>query len=108
MPPNLLLLLIRAGLPITNERVLQIGGAESRRLRHNFIGTEHVLCALARIPDLRVGQFFAERGAGIHNIRAGVVNAVGLGPPGSPPPWRVLTPRLKKVVAIAADQASEA
>jgi len=108
VPPNLLLLLIRLGLRATNERVLHIASFESRSLRHNFIGTEHALCALAQLPDSRLHEFFMRRGADICTIRHGVTDIDGLGPADQRRKPRILTPRLKKVIAIAANQAHQA
>src|SRR5882724_8297616 len=70
MPPRLLLFLISAGLSATADRVLAIARFESRNLGHNFVGTEHVLCALARLPDSRLRQLFAQRGSTIENVRS--------------------------------------
>src|SRR5260221_13458084 len=108
MPPNLLLFFIRLGLRATNKRVLRIASFESWSLRHNFIGTEHVLCALARLSDSRLHEFFMCRGADTSTIRHGVMDVAGLGPVEQRRRSSVLTPRLKKVIAIAADQASQA
>jgi len=108
VPPNLLLLLIRFGLRVTNKSVLHIASFESRSLRHNFIGTEHALCALARLPDSRLHKFLMRRAADIRTIRHGVMDQDGLGPADRRCRPGILTPRLKKVIAIAADQASQA
>ncbi len=108
MPPSLLLLLIRLGLPATNKRMLHIASFESWSLRHNFIGTEHALCALARLPDSRLHESLMRCSADIGTIRQGVIDVDGLGPPEQHRRPCILTPRLKKVVAIAADQAPQA
>jgi len=106
MPPRLLLLLLRVGLPVTCNRVLRIASFESRNMGHPFIGTEHVLCALVRLPDSRLRQLFAQRGIGIETVRCGVTDVDGLGPHHYSP--RVMTPRLKKVLAIADSEAARA
>jgi ATP-dependent Clp protease ATP-binding subunit ClpA len=74
MPPRLALFLIRAGFPATVKQVLSIACFESRNLGHNFIGSEHVLCALVRLPDSRLQQIFGQRGAAIEIVRSGVVD----------------------------------
>lgn len=108
MPPRLLLLLIRTGLPVTQERLMKIASLESRSMRHNFIGTEHALCALARLRDSRLHEFFMQGSIGIDDLRRGVIEVSGLGPTGQSRLPSILTPRLKKVIAIAAEQAPQA
>lgn len=88
--------------------MVHIASFESWSLRHNFIGTEHALCALARLPDSRLHEFLMRRGADIRTIRHGVTDVNGLGPAEQRRRPGILTPRLKKVIAIAADQASQA
>ena len=106
MPPRLLLFLLRVGFPITCSSVLRIASFESRNLGHNFIGTEHVLCALVRLPDSRLRELFAQRGIGIDAVRSGVTDVDGLGPHHYVP--KALTPRLKKILAIAESEAARA
>jgi len=88
--------------------VLYVASFESLNLRHNFVGTEHVLCALARLPDSRLHGFLMRRGADLRTIRHGVMDVDGLGPADQRRRPETLTPRLKKVIAIAAVQASQA
>jgi len=74
MPPGLVIFLIRVGFPATVKQLLSIACFESRNLGHNFIGSEHVLCALVRLPDARLRQILAQRDADIERIRRGVVD----------------------------------
>jgi hypothetical protein len=104
----MLLLLIGAGLRPTADRILHIARFESRNLGHNFAGTEHVLCALARLPDSRLRQLFAKRGVTIENIRSAVIGEDTLGRHRHSRAFRPLTPRLRQVLMIADGLAHQA
>lgn len=108
MPPRLLLFFIRAGLAVTSKRLMKLASVESQSLRHNFIGTEHAMLALARLPDSRLNECFKQGGVGVDDLRRGVIEVTGLGPVGPSPVPSILTPRLKKVIAIAKEQAPQA
>jgi hypothetical protein len=108
MPPRLLLFLMGAGLPATPARVLGIARFESRNLGHNFVGTEHVLCALARVPDSRLRQLFAQRRVTVETVRNGVVDQGTLGPHQHSRAFRPLTPRLRRVLMVAEGLAPQA
>jgi ATP-dependent Clp protease ATP-binding subunit ClpA len=101
MPPSLQLFLIRIGFPASAGRVLDIARFESRNLGHNFIGSEHVLCALVRIPDLRIHQLLIQRSVDLEKIRTGVVSVDTLGPHQRSRKFRPMTPRLKRILPIA-------
>lgn len=101
MPPRLALFLIRAGFPATVKQVLSIACFESRNLGHNFVGSEHVLCALVRLPDSRLRQLFAQRDADIKKIRSGVLTEDTFGPHQRSRSFRPMTPRLKRILPIA-------
>ena len=101
MPPRLALFLARAGFPATVKQVLSIAGFESRNLGHNFIGSEHVLCALVRLPDAWLQRLLAQRDADIERIRSGVVDVDTVGPHKHSRAFRPMTPRLKRILPIA-------
>jgi ATP-dependent Clp protease ATP-binding subunit ClpC len=106
MPPRLLLFLFRAGLSVTVDRVLSIACFESRNLGHNFIGSEHVLCALVRTPDLRIRHLLTQRDVDLEKIRSGVVSVDTLGPHQRSRQFRPMTPRLKRTLPIAESEAT--
>jgi len=56
----------------------------SRRLGHQYIGTEHVLLALAKDRGTRAADLLAERGLTPEEIQSAIIRIVGLGegPPG--------------------------
>lgn len=106
MSPTLQLFLVRIGFPATVSRIMDIACFESRNLGHNFIGSEHILCALVRLPDSRLRRLFAERDADIENVRDGVVSVDTLGPHQHSHKLRPLTPRLKRILPIAKSEAA--
>lgn len=107
MSPRFLLFLIRAGLPATRNRILKIANFESRNLGHNFVGSEHVLCALVRLPDPQISRIFSERGIGINEVRSQVVNEDTIGPHQNSSRPRPMTPRLKEIFKIAESEAAQ-
>lgn len=58
---------------------MRLAGEEARELRHSFIGTEHILLALARESDGGAGQALATLGVDHARIRTAVVRMMGLG-----------------------------
>lgn len=107
MSPSLQLFLIRIGFPATISRIMDIAFFESRNLGHNFIGSEHVLCALVRLPDFRLRQIFTQGDATIEKVRSDVVREemiVGTHQRSYKP--RPMTPRLKQIIQIAESEAA--
>jgi ATP-dependent Clp protease ATP-binding subunit ClpC len=58
---------------------VRLAGEEARELRHSFIGTEHLLLALAREPQGTAAQALATVGVDHARIRTAVVGMMGLG-----------------------------
>lgn len=58
---------------------MRLAGEEARELRHSFIGTEHILLALARETDGGAAQALATLGVDHARIRTAVVRMMGLG-----------------------------
>jgi ATP-dependent Clp protease ATP-binding subunit ClpC len=107
MPPSLHLLLFRIGFPATQSRILDIARFESRNLGHNFIGSEHVLCALVRVPDSRLRQLFAQRDASIEKVRGDVVREEMVeGTHQHSYKFRPMTPRLKQILQISESESA--
>ena len=107
MLASLQLFLIRIGFPATVGRIMDIACFESRNLGHNFIGSEHILCALVRLPDLRLRQLFAQRDANIEKVRSGVVREeMIVGTHQHSHEFRPMTPRLKQIIQIAESEAA--
>lgn len=68
-------------LPITPrlKRVLELSVAEAKGLRHNYVGTEHLLIAIAREGESVGARVLARAGATADLIRAEIERVVGRG-----------------------------
>jgi ATP-dependent Clp protease ATP-binding subunit ClpC len=58
---------------------VRLAAVEARELRHSFIGTEHILLALAREPEGGAARALATLGVDHGRIRTAVVRMMGLG-----------------------------
>jgi hypothetical protein len=69
---------VAADLPLTPRarRVLDLTRGESRRLGHNYVGTEHLLLAVAAEQDGIGGRVLRERGVDVDRARAEVIRAL--------------------------------
>ncbi len=77
---------------------------EARRLDHNYIGTEHILLGLLRVPEGVGARALASFGVSLEAVRAQVEEIIGRGetaPRGHIP----FTPRSKKVLELALREA---
>ncbi len=77
---------------------------ESRTLKHDYIGTEHILLGLVREEEGLAGRVLADLGITIERARAQVVRIVGSGEEHSPGQIP-FTPRAKKVLEVALREA---
>ena len=69
---------VAADLPLTPRarRVLDLTRGESRRLGHNYVGTEHLLLAVAAEQDGIGGRVLREHGVDVDRARAEVIRAL--------------------------------
>jgi hypothetical protein len=77
---------------------------EARQLRHNYIGTEHILLGLMRQSDSLAAETLAGLGLSLEQVRLEVIAVVGHGkqePSGHIP----FTPRAKKTLELALREA---
>jgi ATP-dependent Clp protease ATP-binding subunit ClpA len=77
---------------------------QARRLRHGYIGTEHLLLGLLAEPDDVAARVLGEMGVRITAVRADVAEIIGYGetePSGHIP----FTPRAKKVLELSLREA---
>lgn len=85
-------------------RVLSLAQEEARRLQHNFIGTEHLLLGLVHEGDGVAAKVLSNLGVELGKVREAVESIVGRGD--SPDDSLIgLTPRAKKVIELAVDEA---
>src|SRR6185437_13573382 len=84
--------------------VVVLAQEEARRLRHNYIGTEHLLLGLLGEPDGVAGRVLAGFGMSLEATRREVTAIVSAGttaPSGHIP----FTPRAKKVLELSLREA---
>ena len=69
---------VAADLPLTPRarRVLDLTRGESRRLGHNYVGTEHLLLAVAAEQDGIGGRVLREHGVDVETARTEVIRAL--------------------------------
>ncbi len=84
--------------------VMQLAQEEAQRLQHNYIGTEHLLLGLLREREGVVGKVLTSMGVDLDQARQAVEGIVGRGEHLVSGEIH-LTPRAKKVVELAVDEA---
>lgn len=85
--------------PRAREAVV-LAQTESEALRHDYIGTEHLLLALLRLSDGVAAKALASLGIGLDDVRDAVVDAVGTCE--TPATGHVpFTPRAKAVLELS-------
>ena len=85
-------------------RVLSLAQEEAQRFNHNYIGTEHILLGLVRETDGVAARVLSELGVELHKVRSAVEFIIGRGERSTPGEIG-LTPRAKKVIELAVDEA---
>ncbi len=85
-------------------RVLSLAQEEAQRFNHNYIGTEHILLGLVRETDGVAAKVLSNLGVELNKVRSAVEFIIGRGE--RPTPGEIgLTPRAKKVIELAVDEA---
>lgn len=81
--------------PLTDRarRAMSLADEEARRLNHDYVGTEHILLALARQEDAVSAKALANLGADIDTLRTEVNKFVR---PGAEPVTRSTLPRMPR------------
>ncbi|SMB91103.1 ATP-dependent Clp protease ATP-binding subunit ClpC [Thermanaeromonas toyohensis ToBE] len=85
-------------------RVLRLAQEEARHLNHPAVGTEHLLLGLLREGDSVAARALASLGVNLKSVREEVRKAVRPGE-GVPPGELGLTPRAKRVLELAQEEA---
>ena len=85
-------------------RVLSLAQEEAQRFNHNYIGTEHILLGLVRETDGSAAKVLSNLGVELQKVRAAVEFIIGRGERTAPGEIG-LTPRAKKVIELAVDEA---
>ncbi|MSQ05837.1 MAG: ATP-dependent Clp protease ATP-binding subunit [Dehalococcoidia bacterium] len=85
-------------------RVLSLAQEEAQRFNHNYIGTEHILLGLVRETEGVAARVLSSLGVDVTKVRSAVEFIIGRGE--KPAQGEIgLTPRAKKVVELAVDEA---
>ena len=90
------------------KRVLAYAQEEAIRLKHNYIGTEHVLLGLVREGESVAAKVLNGLGVELSKVRTAVEFIIGPGDAAnmpSPPNKLPISPRTKKVIEFAIDEA---
>ena len=87
------------------QQVLALARREAHRFNHNFVGTEHLLLGLIALGQGTAVTVLRKLGLDLETVRVEVEKQVGTGPDqkiiGNIP----YTPRVRKVLALAAKEA---
>ncbi|MCH7552751.1 MAG: AAA family ATPase, partial [Chloroflexi bacterium] len=85
-------------------RVLSLAQEEAQRFNHNYIGTEHILLGLVRETEGVAARVLSNLGVELSKVRSAVEFIIGRGEKMVPGEIG-LTPRAKKVIELAVDEA---
>ncbi|MCH7785886.1 MAG: ATP-dependent Clp protease ATP-binding subunit [Chloroflexi bacterium] len=85
-------------------RVLSLAQEEAQRFNHNYIGTEHILLGLVRETDGVAAKVLSNLGVELNKVRSAVEFIIGRGERSNSGEIG-LTPRAKKVIELAVDEA---
>src|SRR3954468_7311602 len=87
------------------QQVLGLARKEADRFHHNFVGTEHLLLGLVALGQGTAVAVLRRMGIGLEMLRLEVEKQVGTGPDQKTLGNIPYTPRVKKVMALAAREA---
>ena len=86
------------------EKVLRLAQNDAQRLGHGYIGTEHILLGLVRETDGVAARVLSNLAVELSKVRSAVEFIIGRGDKATPGEIG-LTPRAKKVIELAVDEA---
>lgn len=86
------------------KRVLALAQDEAIRLDHNYVGTEHLLAGILREDGL-ASQVLGDLGVEITKVRTALEFIIGRGARPTTPSEITLSPRTKKAIELAIDEA---
>src|SRR4051812_47830171 len=87
------------------QQVLALARKEADRFNHNFVGTEHLLLGLIKLGQGVAVNVLQKLGLDLETVRMEVEKQVGTGPDQKMIGNIPYTPRVKKVLALAAKEA---
>ena len=86
-------------------KVMSLAQEEARRLQHNYMGTEHLLLGLVAEGEGVAAKVLSNLGVELNKVRSAVEQIVGRGDHVEETGAIGLTPRAKKVIELAVDEA---
>ncbi len=89
------------------QQALALARKEAERLKHNYIGTEHILLGLIRLGQGVAVNVLRKMGVNLDNVGSAVARKVGDLPPEESTNELKHTQRVKKVLALASYEASQ-
>jgi ATP-dependent Clp protease ATP-binding subunit ClpC len=89
------------------QQVLALARKEADRLNHNFLGTEHLLLGLIKLGQGVAVNVLQRLGLDMETVRLKVEEKVGTGPDQKVIGNIPYTPRVKKVLSLAAKEAKQ-
>jgi ATP-dependent Clp protease ATP-binding subunit ClpC len=87
------------------QQVLALARKEADRFNHNFVGTEHLLLGLIKLGQGVAVNVLQKMGLDLETVRLEVEKQVGTGPDQKQAGNIPYTPRVKKVLSLAAREA---
>lgn len=87
------------------QQVLALSRLEADRFNHNFVGTEHLLLGLIRLGQGTAVNVLTRMGLDLEAVRTQVEGQVGTGPDQKAAGNIPYTPRVRKVLDLAATEA---
>lgn len=88
----------------TIDNLLKMAARESLKLKHDYIGTEHILLAFFKM-DNEETKALLEAGADYENLKAIIISSIGYGKSETPPTG--FTPRVKRLLEISREEAAK-
>ncbi|MDD5634273.1 MAG: Clp protease N-terminal domain-containing protein, partial [Candidatus Omnitrophica bacterium] len=86
-------------------KVILLAKEEAKRLNHDYIGTEHILLGLVKEGEGVAAAVLTSLGLEFDNVRAAIEKLVQPGPEKAAANDIPFTPRAKKVIELAMDEA---
>lgn len=89
-----------------SQQVLALARKEAAQFNHNYVGTEHLLLGLIKLGQGVAVNVLQKMGLDLETVRKTIENQVGTGVGSPKAPLNIpYTPRVKKVLALAAKEA---
>ncbi|MBI3098874.1 MAG: hypothetical protein HYY93_11635 [Planctomycetes bacterium] len=89
------------------KRVMSLAQEEARSLNHEYIGTEHILLGIAASPESTAAALLLKLGASLDRVRTETLKLLPQGPPLPTAGERPYTPRAKRVLKLAEEEAEQ-